>query len=195
VRPHFLFNTLNTISSLIPEDPQRAESLVGKLAGLLRFSLDSTQERVSSLERELKVVGDYLEIERARFGDRLRCQIDVPAELRSIEIPALALQTLVENSVKYAVASRSNGAEIRLTARPLAECVRVEVSDDGPGFTEACIRPGHGLDNVQRRLAALFGSAATMEIIKSGDFTSVSLSLPIGGQTSGYDVQSFRSRR
>ena len=178
VRPHFLFNSLNTISSLIPEDPQQAESLVGKLATLLRSSLDSSQERVSALDRELKIVNNYLEIERARFGDRLRCRIEVPPELRSVEVPALALQTLVENSVKHAVAERLKGAEIRISAYARGNAVCVEVSDDGPGFTDDSILPGHGLDNVRRRLEALFGPASTLRISKSGGFTMVCVSLP-----------------
>ena len=178
VRPHFLFNSLNTISSLIPEDPQQAESLVGKLATLLRSSLDSSQERVSALDRELKIVNNYLEIERARFGDRLRCRIEVPPELRSVEVPALALQTLVENSVKHAVAERLKGAEIRISAYARGDTIFLEVSDDGPGFTEDSILPGHGLDNVRRRLAALFGPASTLRISRSGDFTSVCVNLP-----------------
>jgi signal transduction histidine kinase len=164
VRPHFLFNTLNTISSLIPEDPKRAEALVGKLAAVLRLSLDSNQARLGSLEHELKIVGDYLEIERARFGERLRFKIDVPPELRVVQVPALSLQTLVENSVKHAVGSRFEGAEIRVMAFERDGSVIVEVSDNGPGFTEQAILPGHGLDNLQQRLAALFGPGAKLEI-------------------------------
>ena len=179
VRPHFLFNALNTISSLIPEDPKRAEALVGKLATLLRLSLDSNQERISSLERELKIVADYLEIERARYGDRLRFQMNVPSELCCAELPALSLQTLIQNSVKYAVASRFEGTEVRLAAYARSECMLVEVSDDGPGFTAKAIRAGHGLDNLQRRLAALYGSAGKLEISRSGKFTVVSLRLPL----------------
>jgi sensor histidine kinase YesM len=177
VRPHFLFNTLNTISSLIPEDPQRAETLVGKLAGVLRLSLDTNQARLGSLEHELKIIGDYLEIERARFGERLRFKIDVPPELRAVQVPALSLQTLVENSVKHAVGSRFEGAEIRVMAFERDGSVFVEVSDDGPGFTEQAIVPGHGLDNLQQRLAALFGPGAKLEI---RDGPAVSFRVPCG---------------
>ena len=164
VRPHFLFNTLNTISSMIPEDPRRAETLVGKLAAMLRLSLDSNQARLGSLEREMKIVGDYLEIERARYGDRLRFRIDVPPELRPVQVPALSLQTLVENSVKHAVGSRFEGAEIRVAAFQRGDSVFVEVSDDGPGFSEQAILPGHGLHNLQQRLVTLFGPGARLEI-------------------------------
>lgn len=183
IRPHFLFNTLNTISSIIPEEPKLAESLVGKLAALLRLSLDSKHERVATLERELKIVTDYLEIEQARYGDRLRFRIDVPLELRSGEVPALSIQTLVENSVKYAVGSRYEGAEIRVSASMVDGSLSVAVSDDGPGFTEQAIRPGHGLDNLQRRLAALFGPAARLDISNKAGFTTVSFSLRTVGKT------------
>ena len=178
IRPHFLFNTLNTISSLIPEEPKVAESLVGKLAALLRLSMDSKHERVATLERELKIVTDYLEIERARYGDRLRFRIDVPPELGSGEVPALSIQTLVENSVKYAVGSRYEGAEVRVSAAIVDGSLSVAVSDDGPGFTEQAIRPGHGLDNLQRRLAGLFGPAARLDISSKAGFTTVTFSLP-----------------
>jgi len=179
VRPHFLFNALNTISSLIPEDPQLAEKLLGRLAGVLRLSLDSSNRRsLTPLEKELKLVSDYLEIERARFGDRLRFQIDVPPDLGSTEVPPLALQTLVENSVKYAVAVHLDGASIRVSAHARNDLLHLEVSDDGPGFTSQSIRPGHGLANLQGRLAALFGESAKLEVARGAGLTAVRLSLP-----------------
>lgn len=178
VRPHFLFNTLNTISSLIPEDPSLAESLVGKLAALLRFSLDSSQQRLTPLERELKIVRDYLEIERARYGERLRFRIDAPLELRSVQVPALSIQTLVENSVKYAVAARLEGSEVRVRARALEAQVLIEVTDNGPGFTAQHIRTGHGIDNLQSRLGVLFGPEAKLEISNDPGGAVVSFCVP-----------------
>ena len=183
VRPHFLFNTLNTISSLIPEDPKLAENLVGKLARLLRLSLDSNQQRVGSLERELKIVNDYLQIECARHGDRLRFQIDVPPDLLPVEVPVLSLQTLVENSVKYAVGSRFAGAQIRIAAFEKDGSVIVQVADDGPGFTSAAILPGHGLDNLRQRLAALFGPEAALEISGDPGRQAVSFRVPMAART------------
>jgi two-component system sensor histidine kinase AlgZ len=178
IRPHFLFNTLNTISSLIQDDPKLAESLLGKLAALLRFSLDSNQQRVSPLGTEMKIVSDYLEIETARFGDRLRYEIEISSEMQSVEVPAFSLQTLVENSVKYAVANRLAGGEIRIAARAENGAICLEVCDDGPGFTVDAIRPGHGLDNLQGRLAALFGSEAKLEIASDSGHTAVRLRFP-----------------
>jgi LytS/YehU family sensor histidine kinase len=101
VRPHFLFNALNSIAALIPEDPALAERVMVKLADLLRYSLDSEFRSKVMLEKELKVITDYLEIETTRFGPRLRYLVDVPPELLETQVPPFCLQTLVENSVKY----------------------------------------------------------------------------------------------
>ena len=116
IHPHFLFNTLNSISSLIPEDPERAERLIEQMAALLRFSLDSNHGGLVPLGREMKIVADYLEIERARFGDRLRYHIDLPSGLNEAQVPPLSIQTLVENSVKHAVSRQRAGGEIRIDA-------------------------------------------------------------------------------
>ena len=178
VHPHFLFNTLNSISSLIQEDPALAERMVERLSALLRFSLDSNQRRTVSLGQEIKIVVDYLEIEKARFGDRLRYWVDVPPELESVEVPPLSLQTLVENSVKYAVSQRRDGGEVGVTARLDAGSVRIDVSDDGPGFTPEAITAGHGLDNVQGRLAALFDDHAGLSISAQDGRTRVTISVP-----------------
>jgi signal transduction histidine kinase len=178
VRPHFLFNTLNTISALIPEDPKQAEALVGRLAALLRLSLDSNPNKLVSLAQELKITTDYLEIERARFGDRLRYHMDVDADLQTVEVPPLSLQTLVENSVKYAISTRIDGGMIRIRAQSANGVVRLEVSDDGPGFSREAIRPGHGLDNLQGRLEVLFGAQGGLGIEQREGHTTVSVTVP-----------------
>ena len=161
VRPHFLFNALNSAIALIPEDPQRAEDVLERLAGLLRSSLDTAATAVA-LGDELRVVVDYLEIERARFGDRLRYDIDVPDELRGAQVPAFAVQSLVENSVKYAVSAQRQGARIAVRGRREAGRLRLDISDDGPGFTGEIWQPGHGLDALRARLDALYGPAARL---------------------------------
>ena len=178
IHPHFLFNTLNSISSLIPEDPARAERLVEQMAALLRFSLDANHSGLVPLERELKIVADYLEIERARFGDRLRYQIDVPSDLGQSQIPPLALQTLVENSVKYAIAPDRAGGEIHITAAHSNGSFRLEVSDSGPAFRLESAPAGHGLDNLKGRLSTLFGSAASLTLERAGGRNKLILSLP-----------------
>ncbi|MEK6287833.1 MAG: histidine kinase [Acidobacteriota bacterium] len=178
IHPHFLFNTLNSISSLIQEDPKLAERLVERLAALLRFSLDSNQTSTVPLGRELKIVNDYLEIEKARFGDKLHYSIDVPAELQAIEVPPLSVQTLVENSLKHVVAARREGGEVRITARLAGSRVTIEVRDDGPGFNADAIKAGHGLDNLQSRLTALFDEQAALELSRRDNLTAVTISIP-----------------
>lgn len=178
IHPHFLFNTLNSISSLIQEDPQQAERLVERLAALLRFSLDSNQRSTVPLRQEIKITRDYLEIERARIGDRLRYSIDVPAALESIEVPPLSVQTLVENSLKYAVSPRREGGEVRVVARIADARVLIEVMDDGPGFSSGAIAAGHGLDNLHARLAALFDNESALDIAMRDERTVVTISLP-----------------
>jgi len=178
IHPHFLFNTLNSISSLIQDDPKRAERLIERMAALLRFSLDSGNAGLVPLCQEMKIVRDYLEIERARFGDRLRFDVEIPSELDQFEVPPLSIQTLVENSVKYAVAPRREGGAIRVTASRTASGIALEVWDDGPGFTVESVLGGHGLDNLQARLLTLFTVDAALGMERSGEGMSVVLSLP-----------------
>jgi two-component system, LytTR family, sensor histidine kinase AlgZ len=181
IHPHFLFNTLNSISSLIPEDPARAERLVEQMAALLRFSLDANQSGLVPLASELKIVADYLDIERARFGDRLRYQIDVPADMNESRIPPLSLQTLVENSVKHAIAPDRAGGEIRITCASADGLCRVEVSDSGPAFQLESAPSGHGLDNLKDRLSALFGDRAALILQRVGGRNNLILSVPHAG--------------
>jgi sensor histidine kinase YesM len=178
VQPHFLFNALNTISSLIPEAPERAERLVERMAAVLRFSLDAHNGRLVPMEQEIRIVGDYLEIERARFGDRLQYTVDVDAGLDEVLVPPFAVQTLVENSVKFAVAPDRKGGEIRVRAWRDAGRVRVEVADTGPGFSADTIPAGHGLDILQDRLALTFGAPETIRVSRAGGWTTVGFEVP-----------------
>jgi len=178
IHPHFLFNTLNSISALIREDPLQAERTVERLAALLRYSLDNNARGLVPLRRELRVVEDYLEIEKTRFGDRLRFTVDAPADLADLEVPPLAVQTLVENSIKHAVAPSRHGGEIRVSARMAPGGLLLEVSDDGPGFERPSVRQGHGLENLQERLAALFDGAGRLEFARRGDRMVVGVVVP-----------------
>jgi signal transduction histidine kinase len=178
VHPHFLFNTLNSISSLIQEDPQRADRLVERMAALLRFSLDSSQSGLVPLADEIKITTDYLEIEKARFGARLGYHLDVPADLLQTEVPPLSVQTLVENSVKYAISPARAGGEVHITASRNGDGVLLAVSDTGPGFDISRIPAGHGLENLQSRLAVVFGEKSKLACTSYDSRNAVVINIP-----------------
>jgi sensor histidine kinase YesM len=178
IHPHFLFNTLNSISALIPVDAERAEEMLGRLAALLRSSLDSTRKPFIPLSAELGLVKSYLDIETARFGDRLRFRFTAPSETQELLVPPLAVQCLVENAVKHGIAKQVSGGEIEVVARLEPAGLRIEVRDSGPGFDLAGVSPGHGLDNLVARLETLFGSAARLEVARRDDRCVVALLVP-----------------
>lgn len=180
IHPHFLFNTLNSISSLIPTDPKRAEDTVGKLASLLRFSISANQNSLVPLAQELKIVHDYLEIEATRFGARLHYEICVPESLDGLKVPPLALQSLVENCIKHVVAHRSHASSIRVSGVQRDGRCELTVTDDGPGFSLAEISPNHGLGNLVGRLELLYGDAAQLSVNRIAERTVVTIRIPSG---------------
>jgi sensor histidine kinase YesM len=178
VQPHFLFNTLNSIASLIPTDPQGAEKMTARLASLLRSSLDTADHPLVPLEQELQTVRDYLEIERVRFGDRMKGEFAIDASAASTLVPRFSLQTLVENSVKYAIASRRDGGRVSVRAAARDGRVRIEVEDDGPGFDPQQVPGNHGLELLRQRLAFTYGERATLNIQTVPGRTVVSVEIP-----------------
>jgi two-component system sensor histidine kinase AlgZ len=178
IHPHFLFNTLNSISALIPVDAERAEQMLGRLAALLRSSLDSTRRSLIPLSAELGLVKSYLEIESARLGDRLRFRFDAAPDTQELLVPPLAVQCLVENAVKHGIAKQVSGGEIEVVAEREAAGLRVEVRDSGPGFDLAGVASGHGLENLVARLEARFGSAARLEVARRDGRCVVALCVP-----------------
>jgi LytS/YehU family sensor histidine kinase len=164
VQPHFLFNTLNSIAALIPQDPAGAEKMTTQLASLLRSSLDAGPSPVVTLDQELKHVRDYLEIERVRFGARLDYAIDVAGDVGNELVPRFALQTLVENSIKYAVAPSRPGAAIRVSAQPSSRGLTLVVRDNGPGFATDDLPANHGLALLRERLSLTFGDRGRLRL-------------------------------
>jgi LytS/YehU family sensor histidine kinase len=177
VQPHFLFNTLNSISALIKDEPERAERTIERLSGLLRSSLEN--EQTVPLEREFRLVSDYLEIQRVRFGDRLR--FGVPQLLDGVAgalVPPFAVQTLVENAVKHVAERRQGGASIHIAASRSGPDVVIDVVDDGPGFDQQAIAAGHGLDVLRQRLGAIYGAAAALDFLPGAAGMTVRLRVP-----------------
>jgi len=175
VQPHFLFNTLNSISALIREDPKQAEQTIERLASLLRSSLDQTE--TVPLEQEMKLVRDYLEIQKTRLGERLRFEVTVEPGVEA-PVPPFSVQTLVENAVKHVAGRRQEGVSLQIQARRFDGSVVVFVSDNGPGFGEDSIRAGHGLDNLQNRLRVIYGGRAGLEFLHEPGSMIVRLRVP-----------------
>jgi sensor histidine kinase YesM len=179
VHPHFLFNTLNSISSLIPVNPEHAEQLVGRLAVLLRASLDSGRQPLIPLREELTMVESYMAIEKARLGDKLRSSVEVQAEAQGRQVPPMSVQSLVENAVKHGIMARGDGGAIVVKASVDGTHLRIEVCDTGPGFDLTAVPPRHGLDNLVERLRALFGDSAGLRVFRREHQSVVEMALPI----------------
>jgi LytS/YehU family sensor histidine kinase len=152
--------------------------MTAQLASLLRSSLDHHSALVP-LDEELRIVRNYLDIERVRFGDRLRYDLQIDPAVQSARVPRLAVQTLVENSVKYAVSPRREGGSIAVRAAANNGHVEIAVEDDGPGFDAAAAWPGHGLALVRERLAMTLGARAVLRVDSAPGATKVILAVPL----------------
>ncbi len=162
LNPHFLFNTLNSISTLVLlKQTEKANVMLSRLASFLRYTLANEPTAHVTLEQEVETLKLYLDIEKMRFEDRLRTSFDVDARVAHARLPSLLLQPLVENAIKYAVTPQEEGADIALTARLAGDRVQIAVSDTGPGLNDGPKRPtlstGVGLQNIRDRLAQAYG--------------------------------------
>jgi signal transduction histidine kinase len=178
VQPHFLFNTLNAIAALVRDNPAAAEQMVEQLSAVLRSSLNTAV--TVPLERELKLIDDYLRIQQARLGERLRFEIARDADVPdNVPVPPFAVQTMVENAVKHVAGRQPDGVLIRVHAYRSGDAVLIDVTDDGPGFEPASVTAGHGLDNLHGRLRALYGDRATIVFDRRDRAMTVRLRVPI----------------
>ncbi len=160
LQPHFLFNTLHSIATLMHSDVEAADRMVARLGDLLRKSLERNGDQETTLDQELEFLGAYLEIEQVRFRDRLRVSVEVPEEVGAALLPTFILQPLVENALKHGFAKRSEGGLVAVRARREAEELHLEVQDDGDG-PPARHRDGIGLASVRDRLRLLYGDRAS----------------------------------
>jgi len=183
INPHFLFNALTTIGYLIDDSPAKALDTLMRLTSLLRGVLRPDGEW-TTLGRELELVEHYLDIERARFEERLRVSIEVPRGLRHLAIPALLVQPLVENAVKHGVAPSVRGGDVRVTAALTADtphaAMRITVWNTGAPLAATARPDGVGLANVEQRLRGHFGDQATLRVMRdSAGATVASIELPV----------------
>jgi len=187
IQPHFLFNTLNSVTALIRLDPEQARQVVQKLSKILRRLL-RRQENLTSLDEELSFIEDYLSIEMVRFGDKLRFVKEIDPATRGLLVPSMLLQPLVENSIKHGLANKVDGGTIRVRSYLSEGRLHILVEDDGLGIPEAKLATlferGIGVNNVNERLKVLFGTGYRMWIdSRVGEGTSTGIEIP--EQTSG----------
>ncbi|PZU48025.1 MAG: sensor histidine kinase [Sphingomonas sp.] len=176
INPHFLFNTLNSISTLVLlAETEKANTMLSRLSSFLRYSLVGEREGQATVAQEMQALKLYLEIERTRFEQRLRTRFDIAPEVMNARIPSLLLQPLVENAIKYAVTPLEEGADIWVTARRVGDRLELTVADTGPGpgaagggdYRPAIEGTGVGLANIRDRLQQAYGDDQRFEIISN----------------------------
>jgi len=182
LHPHFLFNTLHSISSLVLEDPPKANSMIARLGDFLRLTLENSDQQLVSLKQEAEFLRCYLEIEQVRFGDRLTVAFELEPQTLSAQVPHLILQPVVENAIQHAIAPRATRGHINVEAKRLNSSLRLEVRDNGPGMGSNNNLPGTegvGLSNVRARLHQIYGFDFRFELINAkGEGLAVVMEIP-----------------
>lgn len=179
IEPHFLFNTLSNIRRLCQSDAAAGRAMLAQLARYLRAALPKFRVEQASLADEIEIVAAYLGLQKIRMGDRLRFEIDVPPELRSVPVPPMMLATLVENAIKHGIGPLAQGGWLRVSALAQGDAVALSVADNGRGFT-AVSGSGVGLANVRARLAELYGARGTLSLeANSPQGVVATVSLPL----------------
>lgn len=182
LHPHFLFNTLHAISTLVHTNPESADRMISRLSDLLRLTFDGSGAPSVSLQEELEFLQKYLEIEQIRFQDRLSVLYDVDSETLDAEVPRLILQPLVENAIKHGVSPRVGRGLIQISARIRDSALWIEVRDNGVGLTgqtRSRLHSGVGLSNTRARLECLYGSAHRLEFAESAEGLAVQMQIPL----------------
>ena len=181
INPHFFFNALNTAAAFVRDDPRRAEDLLERFADLFRYAFRRGSEPSVPLEEELHFIGDFLEIERARFGDRVRCEVQAAPDVRGDSVPPLLLQPLVENAVLHGRDPETGEGRIFVRAyRGMGDALVLEVRDHGPGPGRAgqALPRGHALENIAARVAATRGGWLEIDRASDGPGTVARIVLP-----------------
>jgi len=181
LQPHFLFNTLHAISSLVHTNPEGADRMISRLSDLLRLTFDRSGAPRISLQEELEFLQKYLEIEQTRFNDRLSVRFDIDPETLDAEVPRLILQPLVENAIKHGVSPKPGAGLVQISTKRLGEDLWIEVSDNGVGLSagaRARLRSGVGLSNTRDRLECLYGPGQRIEFSDDTRGLAVRLQFP-----------------
>lgn len=167
LHPHFLFNTLHTISVLMMRNVTAANQMLIRLSDLLRITLDNAGTQEVALKNELDFLNGYLEIEQTRFHDRLTVTTDIDPATLDARVPNLLLQPLVENAIRHGIGNRPDAGSITIRSRREGDRIRLEISDNGAGLPEPGIKKGVGLANTEARLQQLYGSDHTFEMLRA----------------------------
>jgi signal transduction histidine kinase len=191
INPHFLFNSLNAVSTLVTERRNdEAARMLARVSDFLRLTLTAPVRDEVALADEIDYVRQYLEIERVRFGERLRTEFDVAADVWEAAVPAFVLQPLIENAVRHAIASRESGGAITLEASRAGDTLRVSIIDDGPGVREEPRGNGAGrigLANTRERLRELYGDRGRLELASvPGGGTQAMMEIPFRRTVGGH---------
>ncbi len=163
IEPHFLFNTLANVSSLIDPDPAKAKRMLESFIRFLRASLNATRSESTTLADEAELIASYLDVLQIRMGARLRYEVDFPPDLHSVALPPMLLQPVVENSIKHGLEPKVEGGTVSVRAHRNGEGVAVEIADTGVGFAPTT-RGGVGLTNVRDRLRLVYGERASLAV-------------------------------
>jgi two-component system, LytTR family, sensor kinase len=169
LHPHFLFNTLHSISALLNKDPESARKMITRLGDFLRLTLENSGSQEVTLEQEITFLRCYLEIEQIRFQDRLVTRLDVSDQTLDAKVPNLILQPIVENAIRHGIAPRSSPGLIEIEAERRNSTLRIQVRDNGPGLpshrtSENMFKKGLGLANTEKRLEQLYGAAHLFDL-------------------------------
>jgi two-component system LytT family sensor kinase len=190
LHPHFLFNTLHAISTLVHTKPEAADRMISRLSDLLRLTFDRSGSSRVPLQEELEFLQKYLEIEQTRFQDRLTVRYEIDPDTLDAEVPRLILQPLVENAIQHGVAPRSGPGSVQVAARRQNGRLWLEVRDDGVGLNagaRARLRSGIGLTNTRDRLECLYGDAHRLEFSDGGPGLAVRIEIPYQAASPGGD--------
>jgi len=181
INPHFLFNALNAIAGLIPSQPELADQTVERLAQVFRYTLRNSESEWVRLEQEVEFVTAYLEVEQAKFGERLAIEVSVHPDAAHVPLPAMCIQPLIENALKHGVSSVVQRGEVRLLCTVQGEMLNIEVWDNGPGFPRGftlAASPGYALANIAERLRGYYGETAQLSWNSEENLTRVRLRIP-----------------